>query len=198
MGLDLASHVVAVQSEGTSMLAHLLHRLQGPKNLSTFVYHVLPHCHGLPRWPVVSETRHWIRWLVARGHWKTMVFQRDFFFPFLICVRLQGFWEEGERVFIEREKGEKGRVHGERGEVWGSRVDMHACWGGWGWWSLKANGEPMIEWEAKRRTEDTGCVTNSIQNKVLCCLANFPSGPPIFLFLTLLFMLWVKLIVFPM
>ena len=66
-----------------------------------------------------------------------------FFSLFLICVRLQGFWEEGERVFIEREKGEKGRVHGERGEVWGSHVDMHACWGGWGWWSLKAYGEPM-------------------------------------------------------
>ena len=133
MGFDLASHVVAVQSEGTSILAHLLQRLQGLKNLSTFVYHVLPHCHGLPRWPVVSGTRHWIRWL---GFF-------FFFFLFLICVRLQGFWEEGERVFIEREKGEKGRVHGERGEVWGSHVDMHACWGGWGWWSLKAYGELM-------------------------------------------------------
>lgn len=55
----------------------------------------------------------------------------------------------------------------------------------------------MIKWEVKRRTEDKG-VTNSVQNKLLCCLANYPNGPQIFLFLTLLFMLWVKLIVFPM
>ena len=49
VGLNLASHVVGVQGEGAAVLAHLLHWLQGLKNLSAFVYHVLPHSHGLPR-----------------------------------------------------------------------------------------------------------------------------------------------------
>lgn len=49
VGLDLAGHVVAVGGKGAGVLAHLLHRLEGLKYLSSLVQHMLLHRHRLPR-----------------------------------------------------------------------------------------------------------------------------------------------------
>lgn len=49
MGLDLASHVMAVKSEGTDVLFDVLDGLQGLHHLSSFVEHVLLHRHRLSR-----------------------------------------------------------------------------------------------------------------------------------------------------
>lgn len=45
VSLDLASHVVAIESEGANVLLHLLHRLQTLQHLGSFVQHVLPSLH---------------------------------------------------------------------------------------------------------------------------------------------------------
>jgi hypothetical protein len=56
--LNLAGHVVAVQGEGAHVLLHLLHGLQGLKQLRALVYHLLLHRHRLPRRPGVGTGRH--------------------------------------------------------------------------------------------------------------------------------------------
>ena len=45
VSLDLASHVVAIESEGANVLLHLLYRLQTLQHLGSFVQHVLPSLH---------------------------------------------------------------------------------------------------------------------------------------------------------
>lgn len=56
VGLDLTSHVVAVESKSAHVLAHLVHRLEGLHHLGALVQDLLFHRHRLPR----------RRWLISR------------------------------------------------------------------------------------------------------------------------------------
>lgn len=68
VGLDLTVHIVSVESEGTHVLVDVLDRLQRLHHSCSFVQHVLPHRHRLPRRYRLSSRRHRRRQLVTRRH----------------------------------------------------------------------------------------------------------------------------------
>ena len=100
VSLDLASHVVAVESEGTNVLLHLVHRLQTLHHLGSFVQHVLPRRHRRSD-RLGFAGRYGLGWFVTGSHGNQSVLGDGLFRSEVVENEVGGLGLEIEEVLEE-------------------------------------------------------------------------------------------------